>query len=481
MRTSRRACFLAAAVAFAVALLASSTHAQFIQKVAVTGDAAPGPAGSVFEYILTPSVPPPPPGAADGPFSLFVSSTRGAVGDLRDYGVFGGLTGQLQPLFVSNGPAPGTAGAVFAKDVVAMTKSVVVNDAGLAAMFGFLAGGDTVAGQNDIGIWTGKPGQLQLFARAGQLVPSAEGDERFINFDPPGIGNAGQIVFRADTNLRLRIYAGSSPSNLRRVFSSGDPAPFAIPNGGEHPVRVSIPGFRPHGYTTKINGAGQVAFAGSIFGFVVASDERGIFYSGSSGVEALAHTAQNRFGTNPPLTPGSEAPGTGNRGHFTRTGNFDINEAGQVAFESEYRTEHPFTSGNGLWIGTPGNLQLIVRTGQDSGVDGATFGAISVPADGGFVNYSGEVVFHAFFGSASRRGIFRASGGLVTPVAFTGLSAADEAGAGWTFDTFGDATINDAGEVAFTAFLKNGSQVVQKSLWLANSRNQLRLVARVGA
>ena len=476
VRANPRSRLLAAAAA--VTLLASSADAQLsIQKVKLTGETAPGPLGSTFEYILVPqSVPPPPPGTADGAFALFTASTRNAAGDLADYGVFAGLTTQLQPLFLANSAAPGTDGAVFAVDRIEnTTDSVVVNDAGVTAMFGFLTGGDTTPGENDIGIWAGKPGNLQLLARTGRLVPSHDGDERFVNLDPPGLGNRRQVVFRGGTNLNVRIYAGSSPSNLRRIASNGDPAPIAIPSN-DPPLTLLIRGFRPHGYTTKINASGQVAF-GAVISESGRDDRDGIFFSSSEGLQTLAHTAQNRFSFNAPLYPGSEAPGTGNRGHFTKTGTFEINDAGQVAFESEFLSDDAI--GNGIWIGTPGNRSLIARSGQDNLIDGGTLQEISVAPSGGFLNYSGEVVFLNSSTTIVAESVYRGRAGSITPIAWVGKPA-EEAGPGWTFQSFSDATINDRGEIAFAAVLQNGSDSAP-SLWLVNRRNELHLVARRGA
>ena len=369
------------ATAGTIALLAGSIYAQVdIQTVAISGDTAPGPPNDLFETFEVHTFPPP--ATADGAFSIFPATTEFAppFGGSSRIGVFGGLTGQLQALFVTNTAAPGTNGAAFT-NMDSMMDSVVVNDQGVAALRGFLTGGDALSGTNDIGIWVGAPGELQLLARGGQTVPSPSGDERFASFNPPGIANAGQVVFRASTNVKWRVYAGSSlpasdGSSLRLIISHGDPAPITIPNRSD-PLTLHLLGFTVTANNTRINSSGNVAFTGGIQGDSV-SGAGGIFLSSSAGIQVVAHNAQNRFDNTPnaPLSPGSEAPGTGARGRFTGVGVFEINDPGQIAFNADYfylNEDGGAVGGSGLWIGTPGGLQVIARTGQSTGIGSTTF------------------------------------------------------------------------------------------------------------
>ena len=450
-----------------------SAHAQIeIQTVALTGDATPD--GDRFNQFAVFDFPPPQ--IADGPVSLFPATLLTPGGGSGAPGMYGGSTGQLAKLFRAGEPAPGAGGAVFhANRMVEMAQTAQMNDNGIVALRGWLSGGDVV--QNDeLGIWTGAPGGLQLLARSRDLVPG-RGEERFASFDPPGLSGSGAVVFRSGTTVAFRLFAGSALGNLRLIASNGDPAPITIP-GRDDALTLQVFGNQATDDGNRINHSGQVAFAAGISGFSVATGSGGIFFSGAGGVQVLAHNAQNRFNSSAPLSPGSEAPGTGERGRFTTIANFALNNAGQVAFVSGFTSFE--RGGSGIWIGTPGNLQLIARSGNSAGVAGATFDQFNADLSNHFLNDSGEVVFQADLSRADQstiQGLFRGSAGQTTPIVYQGQPA----GGGWTFEGVGNATINNAGDVAFTAVLKDEAGITADSVWIADAQNRLTLVARVGA
>ena len=456
------------ALAVALVLLAPTGEAQLsIRKVAVTGDLAPGPLGTVFDDSLGPA------GGADGDFVLFGGATVLPSGVRPGPALFGGIVGQLQLVFPPTAADPGEP--TFAGIVSTSVFPVIVNDAGVIALPGRLTGGDTVKDENDLGIWTGRPGSMKLLTRTGRLVPSADGDERFVYFDAPSVANRGQVVFRAGTNVGLRIYAGSAPSNLRRVASSGDVAPFTVPpNAGV--FRLQLFGSRTDVRGTRINPRSHVVFGAALTKNGGSTIDTGIFVAAPDVVQVLAHTAYGGFAQ--PLYPGSEAPGTGERGRFTRLGTFEINNAGQVAFAAEFTGNE--LGGSGVWIGTPGDRSLVARSGQPNQINGGTLQHITVTETGGFLNHGGEVVFMDSSTTIYSESVYRGRAGSITPVAWVG-KAAEAAGPGSTFLRFQSATIGDRGQIAFIAFLQQNGSETGASLWLADARNELHLVARTGA
>jgi hypothetical protein len=101
----------------------------------------------------------------------------------------------------------------------------------------------------------------------------------------------------------------------------------------------------------------------------------------------------------------------------------------------------------GLFLYSNGAISPLVRAG-DPAPGGDTFLQISFPT----MNNSGQVAFTAFLASGNQ-GIFLASGGTITKIAVTG----DVFPHGGIFDSpFGGPSLNNAGDVAFVAF-SNGS------------------------
>lgn len=261
------------------------------------------------------------------------------TGTSADAGIWQGAPGALQLIAYANSIAPGTTvryGSVFV--------DYRTNATGQTAFFNQLRG-TGVDALNDGGVWLASGGSVQLVAREGELVPVGAGipagtkyhtiDPRFVlndngqmafqSLNTPGgsvvwgasvaapqpaplvvagrpapgmaagvnfvefggvrLNNAGQIAVQArvfgsgigDANNR-GLWVGL-PGALQLVALASHDAP-----GTEAGVKFGTGGFTS-GDHLALNGAGQVAFSGTLSGPGVASaNDTGVWVGGPSGL-----------------------------------------------------------------------------------------------------------------------------------------------------------------------------------------------------
>jgi len=196
----------------------------------------------------------------------FLSNIAGGASPYGNRAFFAGAPGNLQLVAHTNDPAPGTD-TTF-RDIHGGWNTPRINDRG-EVFFASTLNDDTR------GIWSGKPGQLQLVARTGDAAPGLNGAQYDFFFDL-GLNERGDVTYRADTapgdDDSFAIYAGR-PNNPQLVAATGQHAP-----GAEDGVDF--------GYLTDpvINKDGQVAF----FGYLTGENSRGpndygIFATGHAG------------------------------------------------------------------------------------------------------------------------------------------------------------------------------------------------------
>jgi len=235
-------------------------------------------------------------------------------------------------------------------DVVLGTEPVI-NDSGLVAFLnnavpGFFEGE---------GLFTFSNGVITKVAVNGDTAPDGE---PFTGFDQPAMNSTGQIVFRA-TLQQTSPFSFSegvflaSGGTISKIIESGDPV-----NGSTF---VSVSG------EPSINDTGQVAFAGFANGFV--SDEGVYLFSGGN-LSVVVPTF-------------SSGPG----GIFLEPLNAAINNAGQIAFESQ---TFGTGTGAGVFFLSNNTISQIMLSGQSS-PDGDTFSPAG--AFGLAINSSGQVLF----------------------------------------------------------------------------------------
>jgi hypothetical protein len=183
--------------------------------------------------------------------------------DVNDRGLFLRDPNALSVLARRGDPVPGTGdGAVFA-NFLRGRAAPSINDRGDVA---FQAGFELTT--RDQGLFLRpRGGELQLFARTGDEVPGAGGGVTWKYLSDPNLNNAGQLAFQASlqgpavgpTNSRA-IVAGR-PDDLQIVARSGDLAPGTLGSFlyfGNGPVE----GYEP----PLINAAGHAAFVALLSG-----------------------------------------------------------------------------------------------------------------------------------------------------------------------------------------------------------------------
>ena len=331
---------------------AAVAPAALVRTVMLSGEQAPGTAGGVsFSDFLEPVL-------NFGGRSAFIGNVTGAgVTTANDQGIWSeGAGGGLALIAREGSQAPDTAiGVNFFNFNATGIYPPTLNSVGQTAFFADLSG----AGVNDFGIWSeGGGGGLSLVAREGDQAPGTDIGISFSGLlNPLVLNDAGKLAFKGRVSgpgvgslNEDGIWSKESVGSLTLVAREGDQAP-------DMAVGANFSGIG----NPVLNGAGQMAFWGSVTGTGVNnSNDQGIWSDG--GVGGLALVA--REGDQAPGTPigvvfgGSNAIGI----------NPVLNDAGQTALRSRL-TGPGVTSSNdwGIWSeGGDGGLVLVAREGDQA-------------------------------------------------------------------------------------------------------------------
>jgi hypothetical protein len=265
----------------------------------------------------------------------------------------------------------------------------------------------------NVGVAAARP----LAVTLSKLVSSADPDPlggAFSSVYDPLLLTSQRVAFTGDTTGLFRKSGGS----LLTIAAFGD----ASPIGGTF-VSFGLP---------FVNSLGVTVFRATVDG---AASSQGIFVA-SAGV------------ITPAVLVGDPAPGGGTFSTlFNRQPS--ANASGDIAFGARVGLT---TDGIFLWSG--GAVSLIAREG-DAAPGGGTYQSISTNL-GPSVNNSGDVVFGAQVRNSLDvvlDGVFRFSGGVVSPVVWEG----DSSPVGGTFRSFGRRpSLNNLGDVVFMAAVKVG-------------------------
>lgn len=308
-----------------------------------------------------------------------------------------------------------------------------LNDLGQAAFEADLVG-TSGGGADDLGVFRADAISLALIARRGQASP--DGDGTFANFGPasisPLINDAGQVTFfdnLNNTSLDRGIFRGSgTPASLTTIVRKNDPAPDG--NG-------VIDTFGDH----ALNNLGQVAFRSSLTGTSGGSaDNLGLYRGdGTTLVEIVRK--------------GDTAPG-GNGMFSIIDEDFVLNDAGQVAFFAILSgTSGGSNDNQGVFRSDGTTLVEIARKGDAAPDGNGTFIGLNDPA----INNAGQAAFRGNLDGTSggeTAGVFIGDGVTLGQIVRKVDAAPDGNGA---FSGFGNPTLNDSGQAAFTALLDGTS------------------------
>ncbi len=366
-----------------------------LDLLARQGDPVPGTVPEVFLGFFTSPLRPVFNRVGEAAFSGGIFGPD--VDSTNNGGVF--LAGSVGPELVARkgGPAPGTdAGVVF--DIFGFG-TPTLNGAGKVAFNGFLAGPGVLFGINNRGIWAGAVGNLQLVVRGGDPAPGTNPGIAFSAVGSPVLNDAGEVAFggnvtgpTVDSTNDQGIWAGAV-GNLQLVVREGDPAP------GTDPGVVFVGGAAP-----VLNGAGEVAFRGRLAGPGVLSGINNLgIWAGAVGNLQLV------------VRGGDPAPGTDDGVVFGISfGTPTLNGAGKVAFKNRiFGPGVDSTNDQGIWAGAVGNLQLVVREGDELEVAPGDFRTVK------------SLLSSLFTGSGNedgRRSSFNDAGQVAFLAAFTDFS-----------------------------------------------------------
>lgn len=321
-------------------------------------------------------------------------------------GLFAGVPGNLVQVARTGSTAPGVPGGLVYSS---LSNAPYFNATGTV---GFADGYKTPAAGSPTGtgIWTGTAGNLQLLARSTLAAPgtayafdgttlSALNDGGTVGMyatlgalsggAPPRAGSAG-------------VWTGSTGSNLQAVAVTGGAAP------ATGTAQLYYATFSP----PKLNNAGQVLFAASLQDATNTSAGQALLSGAPGSLQLVALHGQQ--------APGAPAGQTFDAfiGGDSRAPIL-INQSGVTAFFASLSgSNSDHNTPNGLFLGTPGNLRMIARVGDEAPGTGGLHYAFNYSAFNPMsLNANGEIAFISPLGVAG--------GGQ----AGTGLFVADTSGA----------------------------------------------------
>lgn len=271
---------------------------------------------------------------------------------------------------------------------------------------------------------------LVEIVRETEAAPGGNGT--ITSFSPGILNHAGEVAFigylsgtsGGDADAAA-LYRGDG-ATLQQIVRRGEPAP-----GGNGAFQdFSVP---------ALNAQGELGFAAFLTGASGGAD-RGLFRADDppGGVVQIARRGQAALGGGVLDLLDVSLP--------------SFNESGQIAFVAGLANSVGGAFlGQAVYVGDGGALTEVARSGN-AAPGGGTLGSLSHP----LVNGAGQVAFAATLSGVGGSGIFRRDGGQGTlvPIVRTGQQAPDGDG---TFDGLEGFAFNDAGQVAFRAYLMGGS------------------------
>ena len=278
-------------------------------------------------------------------------------------------------------------------------------------------------------------GQTYTFTR---IVDTATTTFDPFGFGAPAINDAGQVAFKAtDANTNVQSILRGSGGALTPIADNTGSINFlgrlpSINNAGEVAFAATVSGsneqiYRGSGgplvtiadttgspkffaFNPSLNNAGSVAFQAELDNF-----DEGLFHGNGGPVTTVFTTSTSKFNDS--------------------FGSPSINDAGQIAFEA------------GRDAGDDGIFRFNPATNTFTTIVTNT-GTFSTPDDRPSMNAGGRVAFQSLTNGGTGEGIFIGDGGAVATIA-------DSSGA---FQFFQRPSLNDAGQVAFSATLDDNRE-----------------------
>jgi hypothetical protein len=319
-----------------------------------------------------------------------------------------------------------------------------------------------VDNSNNLAVFAGPPGAVQLAARAGAQAPDTPAGVRYQGFEFPRLNAQGYVALGSQLTG-----PGVSLENLRGIFSGPAGAPRLVAREGEAApgtadgVRYVVlqSGLR------DLNDRGDVAFSGQLAGTGVGfGNDSGLWAGPRGGIQLLARE-------------GDRAPGTGGNVSYDsfHFGTVSMNNAGQTVFESGLTNGVNAGNNHAIFYGPPGDVRLAVRLGQQAAglPDGMRYEVARFP----MINDIGVIAFKGVAGGND--GVWVGPPGAFQLIAYGGTRAPDTPD-GVTYDLLGSPVLSSTGGVAFVAGLDGPGTGDHDAGLFAGRPGAVGLIARTG-
>ncbi len=406
--------------------------------------------------------------------------------------------------------------------------SFAINESGQVA-FQVALQGTTVSTSNDRSVWRSSGGTLELLAREASQAPGLPGGVNVSSLFSAlaiNLANDGSVFFRPEltgtgvTSANNFAFVVVNPDNSGTTAARhGDQAPNTAATYTQLIVPTDTPVLQP---------SGNLLVDSVLTGpSVNSSNDRGLWFGPADNVQLLAReggsapgfgvgttyevvssfessTAANTVAFGATVvggtttggqdlvlyagSPGSlsvfatdndAAPGTG--GNFGLFTDIRTTSSGRVAFQSKISDNN-----EGLFVGEPGNIDLLAFGGVAAPGTSSTFNTISGSRSAGLaLAESGDVAFFAPLAGATvdatnDTGIWINDGASTRLAVREGDNAAGLPGL--TIGAFEGYAFNSHEQLVFKAFLQGPGvdSTNERSLWHVDADGNLSLIARQG-
>ena len=332
--------------------------------------------------------------AGDGTimFGTILDDGGFTINSSNDSAIYVGTPGNFQLLVREGDPAVGTVGATYDSSFSSPSQQLTsVNNTGISLFKTDLAGGDVISSTNDEAWYMGAPGNLVQTIRKGDTAPGGEviadispGFVAQTNavlqviYDVSFVGGTGTPPVTTANDRALWLYSFATNTHTQ-IVREGD----ATPIPGVTYNRPSTDTWSINTGASTFNALGRTLIRSDLGGAVIPDvDDSAIFIVGPG-----LHTLVVRRGDAAPDIPGATLE------VFNNT-SLQFNDAQQVAFQSTIGGAGVTDSDDtGIWAGTVGDLQLVVREGDVApGTGGSTFGGTT--GQSMLMNGKGQLLFN---------------------------------------------------------------------------------------
>lgn len=344
---------------------------------------------------------------------------------------------QIRTVAVTGDPAPGVPGATFAAfgpQGGAAAGSPAIGPDGRVVFWAQVAGG---AASGATGVWSDLGGTTSPFVLAGQTAPGTS--KSFVAFNFPAVGDGGQpAILALLSSLQQGVWMGA-PQAATRAALTGEQAP-GYPSGVTwSPAPDGI--LPPFDYPLAIsNAGGSIAF--NSFVSQPRPNNVGLWVGRPGALTAVA-----RFGD-----PAAGLPNTTYTGFFSQP---RLNARGQLLFAGAFNKAGG-GGGNAIWLGTGTSLAPVAITGRPAPGTATTWGAFTLYDPQ--LNDAGQIAFIANALGVGD-GIWAGSPGQLQLVALEGRPAPGFS-AGHTFNSFFNPLLDGRGGVTFVAVVAQGGEAL---------------------